>query len=84
MRPRDNDTKRAFGVFTISKNGTNGRPIPFKFYQWYQSYQHKAANNADKIQHGQIKSHDSIWRASYTKFEENWSNKCSMKQIFLT
>ena len=54
MRPRDNDTKRAFGVFTISKNGTNGRPIPFKFYQWYQSYQHKAANNADKIQHGQI------------------------------
>ena len=44
--------KRAFGVLTIGKNGTIGTVQGF--YQWYQCYQHKAANNANKIQHRQF------------------------------
>ena len=62
---RDNDTTRAFELLTIGKNGTIGRP----FYQWYQCYQHREANNADKIQHGQIYQREKCHMIQYGEHE---------------
>ena len=75
------DTKRAFGVLTIGKNGTIGRP----FNQWYQCYQHRAANNADKIQHVQIYQRSKSHMIQYGG-HQNVSNQhyfCQIKEITL-
>ena len=62
MRSRD-DTKRAFGLLTIGKNGTIGR----RFTNGTNVYQHSQQIMQTKYSKSKStnakKSHGSIWRA---------------------